>query len=90
MLFEWDEAKRLSNITKHGLDFVRAQRVFDDRPRMTVESSRGEEQRFLSIASLDAVLVALTWTVRDDDTIRIISVRRARDAEKRQYRQLYG
>lgn len=22
MVFEWDEAKRLSNLEKHGLDFV--------------------------------------------------------------------
>ena len=26
MEFEWDEQKRLSNVEKHGIDFVRAKR----------------------------------------------------------------
>ncbi len=27
--FEWDEPKRLSNLQKHGIDFVRACQIFD-------------------------------------------------------------
>jgi len=27
--FEWDERKRLANLAKHGIDFVRAARIFD-------------------------------------------------------------
>ena len=27
MEFEWDEAKRVSNVAKHGLDFVRIARL---------------------------------------------------------------
>jgi uncharacterized DUF497 family protein len=33
MGFEWDEEKRLSNIAKHGFDFIRAARLFGGRPR---------------------------------------------------------
>jgi len=29
MKFEWDEAKRKSNIKKHGFDFVDAEKVFN-------------------------------------------------------------
>jgi uncharacterized DUF497 family protein len=29
MEFEWDEEKRLSNIEKHGFDFVGIEKVFD-------------------------------------------------------------
>jgi uncharacterized protein len=90
MNFEWDERKRQSNIEKHGLDFIRARHVFDGRPRHDVESPRGGERRILSIGELKGVIVAIAWTRRGDDTIRIISVRRARNEEERIYRQLYG
>ena len=30
LLFEWDENKRLSNLGKHGIDFVDAVRIFDE------------------------------------------------------------
>jgi uncharacterized protein len=29
MEFEWDEAKRLSNIRKHGIDFAEITSIFD-------------------------------------------------------------
>ncbi len=32
MKFEWDEAKRQSNLQKHGIDFRAAVRLFDVRP----------------------------------------------------------
>ncbi len=90
MLFEWDAGKRLSNIDKHGFDFLRARRIFDGRPRLDVESPRGEEDRTLSIAILDDKFIAAAWAQRQKGVVRIISVRRARHAEERQYRQLHG
>ncbi len=82
MRFEWDEAKRWSNLEKHGFDFQRAIRIFDGRPRLDIPSRRGDEERVLS--------VAVAWTQRDLDAVRIISVRRARRAEEKQHRQLHG
>jgi uncharacterized DUF497 family protein len=90
MRFEWDEAKRLTNIAKHGIDFLRARNVFDGRPWVENESWHAGETRRLRIAMLDERLVAVVWTQRGVDGIRIISARIARDAEKRQYRQLHG
>ena len=90
MRFEWDEAKRRSNIDKHRIDFRDALRLFDGRARLDIESSRGVEVRTLSIAVLDGRLATAAWTWRGEDVIRIISVRSARSAEKRQYRQLYS
>ncbi len=29
MQFEWDESKRISNIRKHGIDFLDVPKVFD-------------------------------------------------------------
>jgi uncharacterized DUF497 family protein len=28
--FEWDENKNQSNISKHGIDFEQAQKIFED------------------------------------------------------------
>ena len=90
MPFEWDETKRRSNIEKHGFDFIDVQEIFDGRPRIESESSRGNEQRHLSLAMLGGKLVAVVWTLRETEVVRIISARRARNAEERQYSQLYG
>lgn len=34
MQFEWDDHKEKINITKHGLDFETAARVFEDENRL--------------------------------------------------------
>ena len=90
MLFEWDPAKRLSNVAKHKIDFVRARRIFDGRRRLDFASPRDGEDRILSIAVLDDRFVAVIWMWRSADVVRIISARSARRAEESQYRQIYG
>jgi uncharacterized DUF497 family protein len=90
MEFEWDEAKRRSNIDKHGFDFRDAVDTFDGRPRIDIASLRGEEERVLSVAIVDRRVAGVIWNWRGNDTIRIISVRRARRAEEKQYRLLFS
>ena len=89
MEFEWDEEKRLSNIRKHGIDFSRARLLFDDRPTVEAIALSTVEERFRTTGELDGRLVTAIWT-RRAGSIRLISVRSARDAEKRAYRSLYG
>ena len=89
MEFTWDGTKREANIAKHGLDLVRGMDVLDGRPVFTYASPRGDEARFVSVSILDGLWVALIWLQRDGQ-IRLISLRRARDAEKRQYGLRYG
>jgi uncharacterized protein len=89
MEFAWDQTKREANIAKHGLDLVRGMDVLDGRPVFTYASPRGDEARFVSVCILDGLWVALIWLQRDGQ-IRLISLRRARDAEKRQYGLRYG
>jgi uncharacterized protein len=93
MDFEWDEAKNLVNIAKHGFDFLRSRRIFGGRPRLDISSPRRDEVRVLTIAVLDGqsiALIALIWTHRAGDIVRIISMRRANRAEARQYREIFG
>jgi uncharacterized DUF497 family protein len=89
MEFEWDEHKRAANLAKHGLDLVDGQALFDGRPHYTYSSPRSGEQRRVSIALLADEFVALVWTERSAAT-RLISLRRARNGEKRAYRAVFG
>ncbi len=87
--FEWDEAKRLSNLAKHGLDFIDVQVLFDGRPTHVEPSPRGAEERMMSTGEVDGRIITVVWTKRGD-LIRLISARRARDGEERAYRALHG
>jgi hypothetical protein len=88
--FGWDEAKREWVLAERGIDFLRiAFTLFDGRPLLTVPAPRGEEERFLSIGPMERKFFAVVWTWRDG-TIRIVTARRARDAEEKRYRALFG
>jgi uncharacterized DUF497 family protein len=89
MWFTWDEGKRESNLGKHSLDLLQARLLFDGRPLLTYPSPRGDEARFVSVGVLDGRMVAVVWLEREDG-IRLISLRRARDGEKRTYREIHG
>ena len=77
MRFTWDEPKRRANLSKHGLDFADAERVFDG-PLVLFEDMRADyrEQRMIGIGLLD-FLVVLIVHVESPDEIRIISMRKA-------------
>jgi uncharacterized DUF497 family protein len=89
MDFEWDEAKRRSNIEKHGIDFLRVRQLFDGRPVFSQPSPRDGENRFVTIGSIGGAIIAAIWVERDGVT-RLISARKARDEEKRKYRSVLG
>lgn len=89
MLFEWDERKRISNLQKHGLDFIDVASVFE-APHIEAPSAYlGKEQRFLVTGTIDGRYVTIIYTIRRK-AIRIISFRRARREERQKYQELYG
>lgn len=77
MNFIWDEPKRQSNLKKHGLDFADSAKVFSG-PLVLFEDQRENdgEQRMIGIGRLD-YLVVLMVHVESDESIRIISMRKA-------------
>jgi hypothetical protein len=87
-VFVWDEAKRESNLRKHGLDFRDAHLVYDNPDKCTYESSRAGERRLMDIAFavVRGLLLALVYTNRGDD-VRVISFRPASREERKQYEQ---
>jgi uncharacterized protein len=87
-VFVWDEAKRKSNLEKHGLDFNDAHLVYDDPDKLTYDASRMSEHRLLDLAFgvVKGRLLALIYTERGKD-VRVISFRPASREEREQYEQ---
>ena len=93
MQIEWDEAKRQSNLEKHGLDLADAYKIFES-PTWEFEDERFDypETRVITIGFLGGLLVAvLLWTGQDSNTIRVISMRKATKYEELNfYQQING
>ncbi len=87
--FEWSEEKRLFNIEKHSLDFLDAGILFSG-PRIeeNAKTVDGEDRR-ATTGMIEDVYVTAIFTMRGD-TVRMISLRRARNGEKRRYQELHG
>jgi uncharacterized DUF497 family protein len=88
-MFEWDEPKRLRTLRGRHLDFKDVWQVFDGRPALHVPSWRNNEDRFVSISEINGAIYTVVWTWRGENR-RIISFRRARNAEERAYRKAHG
>lgn len=84
MGFEYDPEKSETNQSKHGIDFNRAQFLWSDEERVVVPARSTTEPREAIIAELDGTLWTAIYTLRGD-VIRIISVRRSRDEERKGY-----
>ena len=85
MRFDWDEAKRQSNLFKHGFDFVGIEEVFAG-DTVTILDDRFEygEKRFLTLGLLQERVVVIAHT-ETEEMIRIISVRKATKNEEISY-----
>jgi uncharacterized DUF497 family protein len=85
MEFEWDEAKRLLNLEKHGIDFIHVEQVFEGET-ITILDDRFDygEERFVTFGLLEGRVVAIAHT-ETDEVIRIISVRKATKYEEESY-----
>lgn len=88
--FEWNDNKRLSNVEKHGIDFLDAIEVFSDPDRIELESPREQEVRVQTIGKLNAGLIILVVWVYRHKKKRIISARCASRKERSIYIELGG
>jgi uncharacterized protein len=81
----WDEAKRVANLRKHGLDFVDSEEVFDGLT-YTYEDDRLAygEQRFVTLGLLREVVVSIVHTEEGGD-LHVISMRKATKREREIY-----
>ena len=84
MRFEWDADKSSSNKSKHGIDFETAKELWLDENRIEIHAPHPIEDRWIVIGKLQKKIWIAIYTNRNE-TIRIISVRRARKKEVELY-----
>ena len=84
MEFEFDEQKSRLNKTKHGIDFVEAQVLWDDVDLLEIPTKTEDEPRSILIGKIGDKHWSAIVTLRQGRT-RIISVRRARQEERELY-----
>jgi len=89
MDFVWDEKKNEANKRKHSLSFEDARNVFADPLAIVRVDTSSEEFRWQIMGHWgETLLILVVYTLRGDDgseAIRIISARKATNAERRRY-----
>ena len=87
-----DSVKSASNLRKHGVSFEVAARVFLDPLRIEAldEYDESTEDRWKTIGYVAPALLVVVYTVRgtEDETIRMISARKADAHERAQYGEI--
>jgi len=78
--FEFDSQKSLSNLDKHGIDFISAQAIWVDPDFIEIQAKSLDEPRSLVIGIIAEKHWSAVITHREQN-IRIISVRRSRSSE---------
>lgn len=84
MRFEFDPSKSAANAAKHGINFEQAQALWDDDDYLEIPARTEDEPRWMVLGRIDGRTWAAVIT-RRAQSIRIISVRRARPAEEALY-----
>ena len=84
--FEWDEEKRRQNVRKHAVEFADALSALEDENALTApDEDSDEEDRLVTLgADLFGRILVVVYTWRDE-TIRLISARKATPRERKQY-----
>ena len=86
--FEWDPKKEASNVAKHRVSFSEAQSAFaDEFARLIPDPDHStDEDRFILLGtSIGSRLLVVCHCVRSEDSIRIISARKAQKQERKIY-----
>jgi uncharacterized DUF497 family protein len=87
--FEWDHEKNVRNERKHGVSFEEAQTVFFDEHALLIPDPdhSAHEERFilLGLSAVLRMLVVCHCYRSAGDVIRLISARKANQAERNAY-----
>jgi uncharacterized protein len=89
MHYVWDEEKNRQNLAKHRVSFERARLVFEDPLHISIPDPYEAEERWRTMGLVNGVVILLVvHTVEEQDgeeTIRIISARKATRVERDAY-----
>lgn len=84
MYFEFNKLKSQANLQKHGIDFIKAQQLWQDEKMLEVRLDFSDEPRWLCVGKIEGKYWSAVITYRDE-VVRIISVRRSRKKEIEHY-----
>jgi len=83
--FEYDEKKSQINKEKHNIDFVEAQKLWQDEEALVIPANIVDNEiRYALISKILTKCFVVIFTIREDIN-RIISVRRCRKNEEKNY-----
>lgn len=88
MKISYDSAKRNETLKERGLDFKSSVEVFTGLLQFTFKDERFDygEVRWITIGYLNRRMVVVVWTQRDE-TMHIISMRKANEKEQKKYKK---
>ncbi|NNE62146.1 MAG: BrnT family toxin [Woeseia sp.] len=91
MDFEWDERKRLTNLDKHGLDFVEVEEMFQGPILVALDNRNNyREDRWLGLGMSQGRVLVVAFSERNDgQTIRVISLRKALKYEQKAFEKIF-
>jgi len=87
---EWDPTKAATNAARHGITFEEAATVFGDPLARIVEDDRHSqaEPRFAIVGhSYQSRVLAVMFTERGENSVRLISARLATSFERHHYEE---
>jgi uncharacterized protein len=88
MKYLWSELKNKANIKKHKISFEEAQTVLQAGDYLAVIDTSSDEERFKAIGfSMKKNLLVVIYMYREEDIIRIISVRKTKKSEEKAWQK---
>ena len=87
MNFAWDSRKAATNARKHGVTFDEAATVYADPLALAVQDEVHAERTVLIGMSEQHRVLLVVHVELDEDTIRLVSARRATSHERRRYEE---
>jgi uncharacterized DUF497 family protein len=87
--FEWDPAKAVGNLARHGVSFAEAATAFRDPLSVTGADldHSSDEERFITLGVSTSGRLLVVAHTDDGDTIRIISARSVTAGERKIYEE---
>jgi uncharacterized DUF497 family protein len=90
MRFAWDPDKAKANLDKHGVSFQEAIKLLSsgsDYLEIYDKDHSQDEDRFVAIGPVAGRIVVVVFAEWPEDTVRVISARRATRQEVQLYRE---
>lgn len=90
MIFQWDDDKARTNLSKHGITFLEATKVWDDPlHELILDRVVDGEERWWAIGRVAStgmlVVVHMHPDPDDENLVRLISARRASRHEQKRF-----